>query len=117
MHPCDVECPYCGEPEDICHDNGYGEEGEIHHQECGSCGKMFAFTIEISFNYEVSEAPCLNGGKHKKVAVIGFPKEAFVGVSRCAHCGEEFREKEEERQAAMKKYFENLGKGKANANQ
>jgi len=61
----DVECPYCGKPQEINHDDGYGyEEDEPHNQECGDCGKVFAFTTSISFYYDAYQADCLNDGEH-----------------------------------------------------
>lgn len=49
----DVKCPYCGEEQEINHDDGYGyEEGKDHEQDC-SCGKSFVFTTFISFCYDV----------------------------------------------------------------
>lgn len=63
--PPDIECPYCGDGQDIDHDDGYGrEEGETHQQECGNCDKTFAYTTSVTFYYEASEAPCLNGSPH-----------------------------------------------------
>jgi len=53
----DVECPYCECGQEICHDDGYGyEEGVYHEQQCSDCGKTFVFKTSISFDYEVSKA-------------------------------------------------------------
>lgn len=53
----DVECPYCGEGQEINHDDGYGyEEGEIFQQHCHGCCKTFAFTTCISFCHEAAMA-------------------------------------------------------------
>ena len=50
----DVNCPYCDEPQEICHDDGYGyEEDRDYEQNCSYCGNAFKFTTAISFNYEV----------------------------------------------------------------
>lgn len=82
-----VECPYCGEDQEINHDDGYGyDEGEVHQQECGSCEKTFAFTTCISYDYEVSEAPCMNGDPHKWKATCTIPK--FYTKMRCEYCDE-----------------------------
>ena len=63
--PKDVECPYCGAEQDIDHDDGYGyEEDETYQQECSECEKVFSYTTSVSYSYEVSKAPCLNGGEH-----------------------------------------------------
>jgi len=50
----DVKCPYCGNYQEINHDDGYGyDEGLEHEQNCGNCDKYFKFITSISFNYEV----------------------------------------------------------------
>ena len=50
----DVKCPYCGEDEEINHDDGYGyEEDKSHEQYCSSCDKEFKFTTSVRFSYEV----------------------------------------------------------------
>ena len=50
----DVGCPYCGEDQEINHDDGYGyDEGVEHEQECFYCGKSFKFTTAISYEYDV----------------------------------------------------------------
>ena len=60
----DVECPYCGKEQEICHDDGYGyDEYETYQKEC-SCGKTFIFDISMSIDHTVYEAPCLNGAPH-----------------------------------------------------
>lgn len=62
----DIECPYCGEEQEICHDDGYGyEEDTCHEMECFSCEKTFVFTTVISFDYYPAKADCLNGEPHK----------------------------------------------------
>jgi len=49
----DVECPYCGDGQEICHDDGQGyEEDKRHKQMCGTCGKTFVFTTSIHCYYE-----------------------------------------------------------------
>jgi len=50
----DVKCPYCGEDQEINHDDGYGySECDEHEQCCVSCNKYFKFTTLISYDYEV----------------------------------------------------------------
>ena len=62
----DVECPYCGEWQEINHDDGYGyDEDEVYEQECEDCEKSFVFTTFIIYNYSSEQAPCLNDGDHK----------------------------------------------------
>lgn len=61
----DVECPYCEEWNEICHDDGFGyEEGVAHEMECAHCEKSFVFHTSISFYYEAGKADCLNGAPH-----------------------------------------------------
>ena len=92
----DIECPYCGKEQDIDHDDGYGyEEGTLHHQECCSCGKVFGYYTEISFNYEVKKCSCLNGGKHKWKLSDTIPKKYSKMV--CSECDEERDLTEEEK--------------------
>jgi len=62
----DTECPYCEAAIEINHDDGYGyNESDTYNQQCDECDKYFAFTTSISFYYETSKAPCMNGGHHK----------------------------------------------------
>lgn len=50
----DVECPYCGHPQEINHDDDYGVEDEGQfEQECVECEKTFNFTTYIRFYYRV----------------------------------------------------------------
>ena len=89
----DIECPYCGAAEEICHEDGYGyEEDRMHEQECGHCGKTFVFTTCISFDYDVSCADCLNGGEHTWESVCHVPK-LYPDWKRCRDCGKEDRGK------------------------
>lgn len=61
----DVKCPYCGEDQEICHDDGYGyEEGMKYSQQCGKCNKYFIYITSISFNYDAKKADCLNDAEH-----------------------------------------------------
>lgn len=91
----DVNCPYCGYEQDINHDDGYGyEEGVLHQQQCGECDKIFTFSTSISFDYDVEKADCLNGGEHiwrpQKVYPVQYTK------MECEYCGEERQPNEEE---------------------
>ena len=62
----DLKCPYCGQGQDVCHDDGFGyEESKAHEMECMECEKTFVFQTSISFDYSPSKAPCLNGSKHR----------------------------------------------------
>lgn len=72
----DVECPYCGEGQEINHDDGYGyEEDRRHTQECGACEKTFVFTTSTSYYYEAEKADCLNGGEHVLSMSATYPRE------------------------------------------
>lgn len=83
----DVKCPYCGEEQEINHDDGYGyEQGELHNQECGDCGKSFAFETCISIDHVAFQADCLNDGNHVFKPTKTFPKEC--SRMRCETCGE-----------------------------
>jgi len=58
-------CPYCNAQIEICHDDGYGYEEDIVHQQDCRCGKTFTFTTSISIDYELSKSDCLNEwGEH-----------------------------------------------------
>jgi len=84
----DVECPYCGEGQEINHDDGYGyEEDRIHQQCCSSCDKEFAFTTSISFSYDAKKADCMNGGPHNFKPSCTAPKHHTRMY--CADCDEE----------------------------
>ena len=83
----DVECPYCGEAQEINHDDGYGyEEDTLHEQECHHCEKAFSFTTMISFSYEAIKAPCRNGGEHDMRPQPSFPK-IYPDRAVCECCG------------------------------
>ena len=83
----DVECPYCGAPQDINHDDGYGyEEEKVYEQECGNCHKTFAYQTDIIFFYDVNKADCLNGGEHRWKKKNIFPKY-WPDAKRCKDCG------------------------------
>jgi len=83
----DVECPYCGKWQEICHDDGYGyEEDGVFEQECSDCDKIFTYGTTICFHYEAYKAPCLNGGEHKWVNITGWPSDCFKDKYRCDYC-------------------------------
>jgi len=86
----DLECPYCGHEQDVCHDDGAGyEEDRAHEMECAKCEKNFVFFTQISFNYHARAADCLNGAKHN------FPEWRSVWsgspwqMRRCRDCDRE----------------------------
>lgn len=84
----DIYCPYCDEPQEINHDDGYGyEEGTMHEQECGDCGKTFGFTTSVSFYYEAHKTDCKNGGDHKWKPTMTHPR--YFAKMYCEICWEE----------------------------
>lgn len=91
----DINCPYCGAGQDICHDDGHGyEEGVTHQQQCGECDKYFTFTTSISYYYEAEKADCLNGAEHEWKPTHTYPKE-FTKM-RCTMCDDERKPSESE---------------------
>jgi len=62
----DLECPYCGAENEVCHDDGFGlVEDVTHEMECHQCEKNFAFHTTIHLHFRPSRADCLNGADHK----------------------------------------------------
>ena len=48
----DLECPYCGAGNEVCHDDGFGfEEDQFHEIECANCERVFYFTTSVSYHY------------------------------------------------------------------
>lgn len=94
----DVECPYCGEGQEINHDDGYGyTEDKRHEQQCGDCGKNFVYNTSISFYYEAEKADCLNGSPHDLEPVIHMPNR-WPDWKRCKNCDFEQRGQYKEEQ-------------------
>ena len=82
----DIECPYCGEWQEIDHDDGYGyTEDEYYQQECADCDKEFAYTTYIIFGYTANKADCLNGSKHPYKPSSTCPPECTSMY--CPDCG------------------------------
>lgn len=82
----DVECPYCGEGQEINHDDGYGyDEYDIHNQYCSHCDKYFVYTTSISFNYYPKKADCMNGADHDWKPVNTSPY--YPDAKECRICG------------------------------
>lgn len=91
----DVRCPYCGEEQEINHDDDYGyEEGVLHNQLCGDCDKYFTYKTCISIDHEAFRADCLNDGNHEFKPTKTFPRE--YTKMRCKTCGETRKCTEEE---------------------
>lgn len=103
----DVECPYCGSEQDICHDDGYGyEEDQTHEQECADCGKSFAFTTALHFYYEAHQADCLNGAEHRYRPTMAVPRR--YTKMECQDCGDRRPCTEQELQQAIENGMEAL---------
>jgi len=86
----EVNCPYCKEEIEIVHDDGYGyEEDERHTQECPKCLKVFTYFTSAIYYHEVSQAPCLNDGKHIYQKRRGAPDYYFVNKFSCIYCDDE----------------------------
>ena len=85
----DVSCPYCDQGLNICHDDGEGyDEGETHEQECWKCNKIFTFTASITYSYEASAAPCLNGGEHEWQKLHHSDLATWPDSKHCVACGQ-----------------------------
>jgi hypothetical protein len=83
----DIECPYCGHPQDINHDDGYGySEDRKHEQQCTSCDKHFAYVTSIIYSYEAFKADCLNDNNHDWKPTTTIPKEHTQ--MKCSICDE-----------------------------
>lgn len=81
----DIECPYCGEDQEINHDDGYGYEEDCRHeQQCSDCDKTFTFTTSISYHYSAEKADCLNGSEHRLKMSVTCPRE--YSEMRCEDC-------------------------------
>jgi len=71
----EIKCPYCGEEQDINHEDGYGyEEDVLHEQECVKCEREFKFQTRISTHYDVY---C--NGDHDMYS-------PFRGIAYCNRC-------------------------------
>lgn len=107
----DVDCPYCGEPQEINHDDGAGyQEDTLHQQMCGDCRRNFTFTTAILYSYTSYKADCLNGEEHKWEPTHTHP--SFMTKMRCPDCEEERELTEEERAKYVtetkEQYFQRL---------
>ena len=61
----DVECPHCGEEQEVCNDDAHGcIEGVAYEEQCFACERFFIFETCISFEYYPAKADCLNGWPH-----------------------------------------------------
>lgn len=93
--PPDIECPYCGAGQDICHDDGEGyNEDELHQQECSKCEKTFGFYTSISYYYEPKAVACFNGAEciFVECSRYEFNNGNTVVFYRCKICDEDKQE-------------------------
>jgi len=107
----DLQCPYCENDLDICHDDGFGyEEGVKHQMECPHCENTFVFETSISFYYEAEKADCLNVGAHDWKLTTTSPKE--FSQMYCTMCDEHRELTNEERNqlniGTKESYFEKM---------
>lgn len=107
----DLNCPYCDEGLEVCHDDGFGyEENTKHEMSCDSCGKEFVFTTSIMYLYEPEQADCLNDGKHDYKCSKTYPPEFSTMI--CTMCDDKRELTEEERVkfgiGTKDSYFHNL---------
>ncbi len=83
----DVDCPYCGEGQEIYHDDGQNyEEDRLHEQCCSDCDKTFTFYTSMQFYYEAFQADCLNDSNHTFKPTYTHPK--FLTKMECTSCEE-----------------------------
>lgn len=81
----DMQCPYCGADQEVCHDDGQGySEDARHEHECSECEKTFVYTTTISFHYRPKKADCLNEAPHTLKMSRTWPKE--YSRMKCEHC-------------------------------
>lgn len=87
----DINCPYCGKSQDICHDDGFGYEENVKHEmQCSDCEKYFVFETTIIFYYEAEKADCLNGSDHNYESVKHYPIY-WPDWKRCTDCGKKHK--------------------------
>ncbi len=98
----DTNCPYCDAEIEINHDDGYGyQDGVLHEQQCHDCDKSFTFTTDILYVYEAFKADCLNGKGHVFKAQSTYPRQ-FTQM-QCENCEEKRDPTKEEMELIMNK--------------
>lgn len=99
----DIKCPYCGQEQEVCHDDGdnYAED-ETHQMGCSTCENYFVFTTSISFDYHPAKADCLNYGEHDWRPSNTFPKQCTSMI--CRDCDERRNPTADEMQEIMVGY-------------
>lgn len=95
----DFECPYCGEEQEVCNDDGAGyDESNCEVMQCTSCDKFISFSTYIPRpTYTPHKVDCLNElAPHQWTAKHTYPKEKELAKMQCKICDEERQMTEEE---------------------
>ncbi len=88
----EVECPYCNEEFDLCHDDGAFYREGTEETECPACDKKFLVNCSVSWSYDAEKCECLNTGEHEWIKeysehlIKSHPELACR--ERCKHCDE-----------------------------
>ena len=81
----DMQCPYCGADQEVCHDDGAGYSvDERHEHTCSVCDKTFVFTTFISVSYTPRKADCLNDAPHELAMSKSYSRR--YSRMQCVHC-------------------------------
>lgn len=81
----DMQCPYCGADQEVCHDDGHGYAEDVRHEHtCSECEKTFVFTTMIVLYYTPHKADCLNGSPHELKMSSSWPRR--YSKMHCIHC-------------------------------
>lgn len=84
----EIKCPYCEKNIEIDHDEGYGyEEDVVHQQTCHLCDNTFTYITYIIYHYYPEKAECLNDGEHDFKLTQTYPR--CCAKMRCSMCDEE----------------------------
>lgn len=91
-----IECPYCGEENEIDHSDGFGyAENETHQMQCEHCEKYFVFTTGVVYVFYPEKADCLNGAEHSWELTHTYPNE--FSKMHCSQCDKRREPTPEER--------------------
>ena len=94
----DMNCPYCGSDQEVCHDDGHGYAEDVRHEHtCKECEKTFVFTTMIVLYYTPHKADCLNGAPHKLKMSSTWPRQ--YSKMCCIHCDYERKPTDDEQAA------------------
>ena len=112
----DMQCPYCGAPQEVNRDSSdWYEENIKHDHQCRKCEQSFVFTTSITFSFTPYKAKCIDTDEHKFAITHTYPIE--MANMECVHCGLTREMTIEERKQycngrTKKDYFNNLKNGK-----